>query len=247
MHYKNTMIKDLFPAYYEVTLDKNEAYWREELDFDAEQSHERLVEHFQSDLEYANGDYVLMIKIGTALIEDLLKLKVTQERNIVVWDFHQFIVSTCILEFLTQNTMFGYSFDWIVNSLSEDVSIEKQRTTSWGRIQEFGISKFPFIKTNFFHYFFPWVKNLFYYSRCTAGHNELCTAFLENIFPQFIYFSTLLPYSGSCMALSQVSSWCADNDLRDKEGICNKSLYANYSKAEESEAKKIVAFFLVVQ
>lgn len=242
-HYKITMIKDLFPGYFGVTLDKNEDYWTEEFNFDVKESHEGMVEHFQCDLELAKGDYLLMMRIGTALVGDLLKLKVTHKRFLVEWDFHQFIVSACILEFVTNNTLFGYSFDWIANSLSEEISTGKQREISSSRLHEFGISKCPFIKTNFFQYFFPWVKNLFYYSRCTGGHNELCLYFIDSVFPQFIHFAKLFLYKESCLALCQISSWCTDNDLRDKEKVCNNSLYANYFQTEDHEAKKIVALF----
>ena len=236
------MVKDFFPHYYKVTGGTDADFWMQDLDLGSTKFCEILFDFFETDLERTGTNLDAKIQVAVALITDLIHLKATQSKYRSLLDFIQFLCATTIADFVTNNTLFSLSFDWICNSLSKEISTSKKRETEPERIRAFGKRTDQFSKAYFLDYFFSWVKTIFYYSRCTGGHNELCKYFLANFFDQFIYFSERLPLLETCKALSQVATWCYNHKFPKERKLCDKILHEFALTAEDINVRKLAAF-----
>lgn len=236
------MIKDELPLLYSISYNKNHSTWCKESEWDDANYHAALIYHFESELENTNGDVELILARSTAFVTDMINLKVSHQEEITLLDFLQFHSSTQVLYYLTKNKYFSYCFDWINNSISETVSVEKSRDFYGLRIQDMIESQDQYIRSQFENCFPIWTYCLFYYSRCTGGHIELSKLFIQIYYRHFVSLAAMCQTIDYCNALTQISSWCGNYNLIEIIEDCYRMLLLIYQTTNDPKIKKSVAF-----
>lgn len=234
------MNTQFFPALYEISLLKEDSFWQEQFDANSEESCANFIYYCESELQ-ARGNGNGLQNIASAAINDILSLKSKQE-DTVIFDFLQFCLATLVGNFLGNNKQTGYTYNWIANSLSDEVGTEPSRSVDAGRIYDFILSGHPFIHSRLMLFLPLWVRTVYYYSRISGGHNVITEGFLENYgnyyFSQGFRSLTTEFLQSAC----DILAWCILNGVSNWQTRIQNALNKLYQlPACTREYKKIIA------
>lgn len=235
------MNSELFSRLHARSFSQANPLWKGVTDFNNERGLEECMHHVETEFVATKDDITLLQTRATAFIEDIIELKDKIPERKEVLDFMQFFSSILVLNFITRNKIFTYSFDWIINAIDDKVSTEKKRDVSFAKIDQFIVSKNPFIGNNFFNLFCRWVHDLFYYSRSTGGHKEAGGIFLQNYLHPFCKMVGLQHEPEGVRALTQIATWCHQLQYKDEEIIVSECLFEVYNNSANPEIKKLIA------
>ena len=236
------MIKDVLPKLFSCSYNQQATIWTKGYRWDESFFPGVLIYHFETELENYNGAIDLILERSKAFVEDILALKGLHPDLIELFDFLQFQASTYAIDFFSRNKLFPYCFNWINNSIGDEVSTETERQFFPGRIGIFIESRNEYISNQLRDCFSLWTNHLFYYSRSTGGLKELTEFFLEHYFEFFIWQVQRHPSVVWVGALCQISSWCNNYKKAHEERTCNMVLYEIYKVSKEITIKRNIAF-----
>ena len=239
------MVKDTLPSLYDLSFDKNSPIWSKEIDWNLCSDVEELFYWFETELIAAKDNLDLLQARAKSFIRDILELKETLTQHTDLLEFLQFDVSVSILRYLTDKKIFTYSYDWLTNSICNEIIESTEREFYPYRLSVFISSKNEFIAKHFNETFLIWTDNLFYYSRCTGGHNELCEIFLNEYFPYIeIALTRLASLNGDiAKTLVQITAWSFQHKKQIYIEKSCKILYAIYCNEPDVQLKKMIAFY----
>jgi hypothetical protein len=236
------MNKEIYINYHSFSKDKEAYIWHKVSDFENPEEVEEFFEWFEIEIKLIDCNIEKSQLLARALIKDLLELKGKNAHNEDLIDFLQYIISVSILRIVTSNKILNYCYDWICNSLSRDLPESLQREYEPNRIVAFFASKNVFIKKNIDLFFLTWSECIFYYSRCTGGHIDLCKIYLDiyfiriiNLFTQKLFLEELIP------ALANISTWCFIHKNDSQNKIASEILFKLYNLNISPLSKKMIA------
>lgn len=236
------MIKEQLTRLHEISFNKEFEFWNKDPMWQEDYFPATLLYHFETELEKSGTDRDLMIAKATAFCNDILDLKESLDDKLTVLDFVQFQASTLILDFLSRNKIFPYCFDWINNSISNEINTETKRDFQPYKILDFIESKHPYIVDQIPKFFAIWTTDLFYYSRSTGGHNELATGYIEIYYKIFLKYLIALQTRTYVFACSQLMTWAINHGKQQIVDECGEVLNKIYQDSEDEKVKKLIAF-----
>jgi hypothetical protein len=217
------MNSTIFKNLYSVSQDKHSTFWNDTVSLNNNKKLELIFYQFEAELEKVYPDVIELQKIGSAFILDLIDIKTKFPENNNTLNFCQFYAGNIILNSIITSKMFNYAFDWIANCLSPEISTAQKREIEDGRIAQFLESNFDFIRKHLPDAFALFSKNLFYYSRVTGGHNQLCLNYLKYYFPLLarLYDNPYLGNDSNLLtayaeSLIQISTWTEQHNLENE-------------------------------
>lgn len=229
------------PSLFLNSFDPTHKFWSVIAEWDSPHFPEVVIYHYETEMEQSNGDVNLMILKATAFTNDILTLKTARPQNTVVLDYCQFLACSTMLNYLARNKYFPICFDWIMNSIAEEVSTNIARDFFPGRIIDIIKSNHPFILSTINQVLPGWIHDLFYYSRHTGGTKELAEFCLEML-PYLSVKASKLRSLEYVSAFSQMSTWCFNFKMDQERKIIDDVLFGIYSATEDRQVKKMVAF-----
>jgi len=240
-----SMIKDILPGFYASSFDKASPIWVKTVNWNRCSDIEELFYWFETELIHTKDNFDLLQERAKTFIVEILKLINTLPEHKDLFEFIQFDASVSILRYLTNKKLLTYSYDWLCNSISGEIIDSIKREVEPYRFDVFTTTENEFIKKHFASSFLIWTDNLFYYSRCTGGHNDRCEIYLEKY---FAYVELELMKHPSLneeivKALVQIAAWCFQHNNDDyKEKNC-KMLYKIYKSENDITIKKMIAMY----
>lgn len=241
------LFKDLLPGTYSLSTDPTNSVWNGEFNFESPQLAEVLINLFETELEGADGELKVILGISTAFESDVLKLTSGYQEKSRRFRLIQFCSCALLIAYLASNKLFPYCFDWICNSLDEEITNEKVREIQLGRLDDVMGTKDLNDFWSFLSCLPLWTYGLFYYSRNTGGHIPLCTDFVDTHFAKFNQMALATKNLDFTRALVQISTWCGNNQKFDIEKACSNSLYTILTSTDEFEIRKEITFFFSLQ
>ncbi len=178
----------------------------------------------------------------SAFSTDLLSLKAQSTGADILLDYLRFAACSVILSYFSRNKYFNHCYDWIANSLSEEISSSIERTYSPGLPLRFINYNHPFAIETIDLVLSGWVHDLFYYSRHTGGNKELSEYYLNNLLPWFITRAKNQRSIDYAMALSQMSTWCFNFQYAPENKQIQQAMVAIHASSPDTEVKKLIAF-----
>ena len=121
------MVKDTLPSLYDLSFDKNSPIWSKEIDWNLCSDVEELFYWFETELIAAKDNLDLLQARAKSFIRDILELKETLTQHTDLLEFLQFDVSVSILRYLTNKKIFTYSYDWLTNSICNEIIESTER------------------------------------------------------------------------------------------------------------------------
>ncbi|MBV4357360.1 CHAT domain-containing protein [Pinibacter aurantiacus] len=245
------MIKEIFHEFYSITTNSNNPTWNIEVQADTVtlEKIEALIDLLEDELVECNGNEISMIEYAAAFSKDLVSARVADTVNKDLYLVLQFAGSTSILKHLTRNKLFAYCFDWLLNAFDDEISDKKAREYSLANFEALLFSRNETIRKAFEQYFVTWSSCLFYYSKCTGGHNKLAKDCVSDKFLIEIVRKYCLknPSEDTVFALSSVSAWCNKHGLEQEEDQANLALIEMYENPKsEVEIKGRIAMHFSV-
>ncbi|MBS1662042.1 MAG: hypothetical protein JST68_13445, partial [Bacteroidetes bacterium] len=235
-------MKESFPTLFEHSFNQSHFFWRVPYKLESRGFSELVLYHFETELESAAGDLELMTERTSSFITDLIKQKQVYPRSIILLDYLQFTAGGSLLSYFSKNKYFNYCFDWILNSLSNDVSTEIKRDFQPYKLMAFIQSRHPFIIETIDQVLPTWIHDLFYYSRHSGGNKELSDFCLAELLPWLLQTAQRNRSLEYVMALSQICTWCYNFKYDDKNRQVQKVMEVIYEKSKDISIKKFIAF-----
>jgi hypothetical protein len=237
------MLKDIFPELFKIATDPPNPIWEMSINWGDYDKIDSLINLYESEMESEGGDTARLIQKAEAFVSDIIRLKPQSSEEAELFMYLQFDTCVGLLSFLSKNKLFPDCFDWISNSISETIESSRERELIHDRLAIFEMSRNDFIRNNFPNAFISWSHDVFYYSRCTGGHNELAQFILTRHFSYFIDCVKKRPDEMSVRALSQLATWGINHDFKAQEEITIATLFEIYKESNDKNVKKAVAFF----
>lgn len=197
--------------FFVIAEQKGHPFWNLDFDLSSVDFCERLSEYFESELILFQ-DNTRAQAITYACVHDIIQYKTTQEGQITIANFLQFMLCSHLAYHFVTHKMQGYAFDWIANAIDEEVGKHIERNVTPDCIRSFIISDHPFIRRELANVLGYWVYALFYYSWTTGGHVPLAKEFLR----AFGTFYLSLPayckvFDEYFLSLCQILTWSIEN------------------------------------
>jgi hypothetical protein len=239
------MLRELLPNFYSGYSNKKHPLWVAEIEWDETKSVETLFILLEDELEIEFGNLDRLIQTTTNFCTDVLELKKVAFGPIeALLMFIHFEAATILIDILESRKLFNLVFDWIANSLSQQLerSIERSSEPNWLVI--FITNTNRYIQKHLIDAFSLWTRCLFYYSRVEGGHKELVHFYFGHCYQ---YLKTLVNatylYADLTMSFIQILAWASNNRMENIKIECVRILSYYYGLAGlPDDLKRIIAF-----
>lgn len=234
----------LFPQLFDVSFSQEDHFWAQLTAWEDNTSLETLLDHFETEMERSGSDIDIMQLRAGAFLNDLIALRDINPQYQDLFKFLQFEAATGIIRFLMAAKLLPYLYDWLCNSIGDDVSSEQVRNCDFAFLYEFTVSNSVYIKRNLTEIFLQWTSGLFYYSKNSGGHQDLAVYYL-NHYTGIVAAFVKARYSSISLAdaLCHISAWCEHHKKVDAQRIFCGFLHNVYDKSEDIQVKARIAFY----
>lgn len=236
------MMQTIFPSLYENSFDQTCPFWQLNIEFNATAFGFAVYDHLQTELEQTAGNLPLMVTRTTAFINDAMAHKTTHPQNALSADYFQFMAAGSLLTFLARDKYFPMCFDWILNSLADEVSTDIKRDFDMGRLDFFIVSHDPFIIQTREEIIGWWLHDVFYYSLHSGGVKEIGEFCITKVLPWVCGRAILTHETPFVLALCQMSSWCINYGFKVQNRVIQQVLQRIYDTSRDRAVKKATAF-----
>lgn len=237
------ILKQILPTFYAGSLNRESQLWDKEIDWDTIPSIENIIFQYDKEIEMCLDDLDSMILTTTNFCSDILTIKKEAFSPIEsLLMFLHFQASTNLINILTIRKVFNYEFDWIANSVSQELRTSVQRDFEPHWLIVFIANTNEYIQKYLVNTFTLWSRNLFYYSRVTGGHKELiehylnkCYSFLKSLVNATFFYLDLT------MSFTEILGWASRNKFDHiKKDAAEILLYYYNLKGFPEEWKMII-------
>lgn len=239
------ILKEILPRFYAGSLDNRSQLWDAKIDWDNHLSIENLIAQYDKEIERCLGDVDSMITTTTNFCNDILEIKKESFGPLEsVFMFLHFQASTNLINILEIRKVLTYEFDWIANSVSQEISTSEQRDFEPNWLIIYITNSNEYIRKYLNETFTLWTRNLFYYSRATGGHKELiefyfvnCYGFLKSLMNAGFFYLDLI------ISFTQILAWANKNRIDTIRKETSEILFSYYNlNGIPDEWRKIIAF-----
>jgi hypothetical protein len=223
-------------------------FWNKETQLKSEEFKGSVLAFFSYEISAVDKDIWIdeLEAKAEAFLKDILALKkdglVEEEFSILL----QFYISCQVISLTCSNKLYSQCYNWICNSISDNISKEPQRNFDFGRLVFLTQSQRPDVQHFFWKCYPEWLADLFIYSRNTGVLYNLSSEVIKQLLPQIIDNSLKAMSDIWTLALCQITAWCDQYRFRKQEDKVNTSLYQIYESASDVNVRKRAGFQLAV-
>jgi len=241
--------KEAFHRFFKTCTVNQPDFWEIETAWDSQDYLHSLMMYLAVEMSHVNKEEkwleILQSK-AAAFVQDLQEIKEKGMVNSELCDALQFFICSLLTHPLTSNKLRSAAYNWLCNSLADEISEEPSREFQYDRLLRMAFSKNDLILFLFWRSFRSWLGDVFNYSRHTGILFELCRKILDDLLPVVLEKAEAQPSEDLTNALCQMTAFCNLHHLEEQEMLVNKCLLSLYEKSPTKEIRKIAAYQFAV-
>jgi len=148
-----------------------------------------------------------------SIVQDIVNLTGRQEAPEITLNLQYLLFESCLtpIKLAINAGEMSKAYDWLMNSLANDVSADISRGFYTDRISIFNTSRVPWIARNFPNTLMEWLSSFYYYCRATGALYEQACDLLPAAIP-FVLKSSLTNSTAANAVISMVD-WSSSYNL----------------------------------